>query len=83
MVTEMTALGPRQSCIQPNTKKFVTRSHDVRVSFFSNEDIDGQGFRAFYSAGRWCFIMTSWDENVIIRCNGYASRLGLRVSYKV
>ena len=50
-ITEILPSGPHEFCVLPNTKTYVTPSHVARVAFYSNDEIDGQGFRAFYSAG--------------------------------
>lgn len=48
----VTERGGNPYCILPNTQKIVTKSNEVAVAFYSNSEVDAQGFRAFYSAGK-------------------------------
>ena len=38
-------------CIMPNTKDINTKSHAVKLTFYTNGHVDAHGFRMFYSSG--------------------------------
>ncbi|KAK2164747.1 hypothetical protein LSH36_59g02015 [Paralvinella palmiformis] len=41
-------------CIMPNTKDINTKSHAVKLTFYTNGHVDARGFRMFYSSEWTC-----------------------------
>ncbi len=44
---------PQSICVKPNTKTILAHSNTATVSFITNSEVDAQGFRLFYSEGKY------------------------------
>lgn len=51
VITEMTSHGLVRFCASSPMRTYVSHSNEVALQFITNDNVDAQGFRVFYTGG--------------------------------